>query len=149
MRTAKDKRIVDVKLTDIAKYERAAKEKVYKVGTVLVQVSATRGQTLILEKDSKVESYYVAIEPTIQFFPFYLYIITKMAIPEFLKKYQTGLNIQTGAFNFMKLRMHTSLETQAEIVEGIMKRERFMTLTEKAIESMENVKKNMLENMFV
>lgn len=146
--TVKDRRIITVKLTDIAKYERATKGKMYKAGTVLVQVSATRGQTLILEKDSTVESHYVAIEPIIQIIPYYLFLIIEMAIPEFVERYQTGINIQADAFNFMKLRMHTNLAVQAEIVEGVMKRERLVVLTEQVIENLQNVKKNMLDSMF-
>lgn len=146
--TVNDRRIIEVRLTDIAKYERAVKDKVYKAGTVLVQVSATRGQTLILEKDQTVESHYVAIEPIIQIVPYYLYLIIEMAMPEFTTRYQTGLNIQADAFKLMNLRMHTNPQVQAEIVDGVIKRERLKVLTEQAIEKMKNVKKNMLDNMF-
>lgn len=149
VRTVKDRRIIEVKLTDVAKYERATKDKVYKAGTVLVQVSATRGQVLILDKSQTVETHYVAIEPIVQIMPYYLFLIIEMAMPEFTEKYQTGLNIQADAFKFMRLRMHTSLKTQAEIANEILKQNRLEYLIEKAIEQLTNVKANMLDNMFV
>ena len=44
-----------VRLTDIAAVERVKKGIVYKANTIFIQVSASKGKTIIIDKDMEME----------------------------------------------------------------------------------------------
>lgn len=69
-------------------------------------------------------------------------------MPEFCRKYQTGLNIQPGAFKHMVVPIH-SIDTQYEIARTILKIAEMEGRIEHTIENAKGVKQNMLHNMFV
>lgn len=82
------------KLKELAAVERVSKDKEYQAGTILVQVSATNGQT-IWHDGGLAETKYVAInadETKIK--PRFLYHYIKTTIENYLPIIKTGLNIQ-------------------------------------------------------
>lgn len=106
------------RFSDVAVWERAKKNKVYPAGCTLLQVSASKGETLFLSGPSKVESKYCVITPDMQQIdPHYFYIVLKKELPDYLKKMQTGLNIVPSILDDMPLRWHADREVQLQIAQ--------------------------------
>lgn len=104
--------------SDIAVWERAKKNKVYPSGCTLLQVSASKGETLFLSEPSKVDSKYCVITPDMQQIdPLYFYIVLKKELPDYLKKMQTGLNIVPSILDDMPLCWHADREVQLQIAQ--------------------------------
>ena len=141
----KDNHVVN--LLDIATIERSKKNKTYKKGSILIQLSATKGQMIYLDDDTKVDSKYGVFEADKdKVEPRYLYYVLKMSMPDFLTKYQTGLNIKPEIFDSFKVKVHRSLEVQKIIVKIL---DSFnVDLEEKEIEKYKKIKEYHLDNMF-
>lgn len=105
------------KLTEIATVERAQPSRVYPSGTVYIQVSATNGQIHQLATDSTIESKYATIIPKTPINLKYFYIAVKKAIPYFLARYKSTINIQMKDFEMFDIDIHNDSKTQAYIVE--------------------------------
>ncbi|MCZ9718676.1 SAM-dependent DNA methyltransferase [Lactobacillus mulieris] len=77
-----------------ATIERAKAKKVYPKGTVVIQISATRGQCGMLTSSGEVGSQYACIQfkPYIDSFTGWMKV--KQEIPRWRHKYQEGLNIK-------------------------------------------------------
>ena len=76
----------------------------------------------------------------------YLYYVLKMSMPDFLTRYQTGLNIKPEIFDSFKVKVHRSLEVQKIIVKIL---DSFnVDLEEKEIEKYKKIKEYHLDNMF-
>lgn len=142
----KDNHVVN--LLDIATIERSKKNKTYKKGSILIQLSATKGQMIYLDDDTKVDSKYGVFETDKdKVEPRYLYYVLKMSMPDFLTRYQTGLNIKPEIFDSFKIKVHRSLEVQKIIVKIL---DSFnVELEEKEIEKYKKIKEYHLDNMFV
>lgn len=137
-----------VKLLDIARIERSKKHKIYKQGSILIQLSATRGQMQYLNEDSEVESKYDVIEAAEGMNAKYLYYILNMAMADFLSVYQTGLNIVPEVFKHMKIEIHTEVETQKEIAMLFDKLEMVEQAYYEELTKWKNVKSYHIDNMF-
>lgn len=80
-----------LQLQDIAKIERAKAKKVYPVGTIVIQMSATRGQIGLLKSSGEVGSQYACVmTPFNSGFIFYM---LKVRTPRHFKRVQQGLNL--------------------------------------------------------
>lgn len=135
------------KLLDLVDIERAKKGKIYPADCVLVQVSATKGQLVYLAEPSEVESMYAVMQPK-QVYGNYLYHILTEAMPGFLEKYQTGLNIQPDIFKNMQIEIHEDIEDQkafARILNGLDESARLEQLI---IDSLKEFKRVQLDKMF-
>ena len=141
----KDNHVIN--LLDIAAIERSKKNKVYKKGSILIQLSATKGQMIYLDDDTKVDSKYGVFETDKdKVEPRYLYYVLKMSMPDFLTRYQTGLNIKPEIFDSFKVKVHRNLEVQKIIVKIL---DSFnVDLEEKEIEKYKKIKEYHLDNMF-
>lgn len=133
----KDNHVVN--LLDIATIERSKKNKTYKKGSILIQLSATKGQMIYLDDDTKVDSKYGVFETDKdKVEPRYLYYVLKMSMPDFLTRYQTGLNVKPEIFDSFKIKVHSSLEVQKIIVKIL---DSFnVELEEKEIEKYKKIK---------
>lgn len=74
-----------VKLKDIANVERAKAKKVYPRGTIVVQMSATRGQIGLLKSSGEVGSQYACINSD-SYVPGYLFALLKHVAPRHFKR---------------------------------------------------------------
>lgn len=82
-----------LKLGNVATLERVKKNKIYRKGTIIVQLSATKGQVGLLESDGKVGTQYAAIDS--QFFDDdYLFLKLQRDLPRWVHRVQEGLNIK-------------------------------------------------------
>lgn len=139
----------EVNLFDIASIERRKKDKLYKKGSILIQLSATRGQMSYLDKDCKVDAKYGVIKSNENINSKYLYYILQMRMQKFLNVYQTGLNIVPDVFRYMKIEIHTDIEIQNKIAEMFDDLEEIEKKYLDNIENWKNIKKYHLDNMFV
>ena len=67
-----------LKLEDVAKYERVKDGKMYPKGSTLVRVSATTGEVEYLEKEGRVDRKYAVIIPNKEINPKYFNIVIKL-----------------------------------------------------------------------
>ena len=136
------------KFSHVASLEEIKKnDYTYKKGSILIQLSATKGQMIYLDDDTKVDSKYGVFEVNKdKVEPRYLYYVLKMSMPDFLTRYQTGLNIKPEIFDSFKVKVHRSLEVQKIIVKIL---DSFnVELEEKEIEKYKKIKEYHLDNMF-
>lgn len=138
-----------VRLLDIATVERAKAGKTYPSGSTLIQVSATNGQLKKLEEPTEVETKYAVIEPKGDAVsPDYLFWALGIAMPPFLARYQTTMNIQMGVFKHLRLEIHNERETQDEIVSLFSTVDKRVKDEEETISRLKDFKKWHLDTMF-
>lgn len=137
-----------MKLLDICDIERVKKDKLYKAGTILIQVSATKdGNIQLLEEDIEAETKFVAVTATKDIDSLYLYEVIKMEFPRFLHKYKSGINLQMETFKYFTLQIHDRKE-QKEIAEVLRSINDLMGMEIEMIEVWKDIKENNLDSMF-
>ena len=136
-----------VNITELATIERSS-GKIYPAGCTLIQVSATRGQVLYHAEEAEIPSHYAVFLPNDKVLPKYLYHIISFQTGRFIYTVQTGLNIQIDSLSEMKLKIHTNLEKQAEIVKYLDVIEKMEAKEETTIELLKQAKQTNLSEMF-
>lgn len=139
-----------VKLLDLVQIERAKKDKIYNKGNIIIQVSASRGQIFYLEQDTTVESQYIVLtcKDNKVINTKYLYYLISELLPEFLAKYQTGINIQPEVFNYMELIIHDDIKTQEHISKIFDKIDEDIKKEEELLKKYQDFKKYHMGKMF-
>lgn len=138
-----------VKLLDLVQIERAKKDKIYNKGNIIIQVSASKGQIFYLDQHTTVESQYVVLTCNNKVINTkYLYYIISDLLPEFLAKYQTGINIQPEVFNYMELVIHNDIKTQEHIAKIFDKIDEDIKKEEELLKQYQDFKKYHLDKMF-
>lgn len=140
-----------VKLLDLVQIERAKKDKIYNEGNIIIQVSASKGQIFYLDQDTTVESQYIVLtcKDNKVINTKYLYYVISDLLPEFLAKYQTGINIQPEVFNYMKLVIHDDIKTQQHITKIFDKINEDIKKEEELLKRYQDFKKYHLDKMFI
>ena len=136
-----------VNITELANIERSS-GKVYPAGCTLIQVSATRGQVLYHAGEAEIPAKYAVVTANKKVLPKYLYHMISFQADAFFHAIQTGLNIQLESLNEMKLKIHTDLEKQAEIVRYLDVIEKLESKEETTIELLKQAKQTSLSEMF-
>lgn len=139
--------IKTVNITELANIERSS-GKIYPAGCTLIQVSATRGQVLYNAEEAEVPAKYAVVIANDKVFPKYLYHMISFQADAFFHAIQTGLNIQMDTLNEMKLKIHTDLDKQAEIVKYLDVIEKMESKEERTIELLKQAKQTNLSEMF-
>ena len=139
--------IKTVNITELANIERSSGN-VYPAGCTLIQVSATHGQVLYHAEEVEIPARYAVVTANDKVLPKYLYHMISFRADAFLHAIQTGLNIQIDSLREMKLKIHTDLEKQAEIVKHLDVIERMKAKEEIAIELLKQAKQTNLSEMF-
>ena len=135
-------------LLDIVNIERAQKSKKYQEGNIIIQVSASKGQILYLKEPQYVESKYVVLKPKIEICSKYLYYILNNCMFDFLRIYQSDINIQPEVFKFLNIDIHTNINTQRKIAEILTNIDDRISSEESMIGKIKDFKKWHLEKMF-
>lgn len=81
-----------LQLKDIAAVERAKAKKVYPAGTIVIQMSATRGQIGLLKSSGRVGTQYACIQTS--FTPGFVFYMLKVRAPRWFHRVQDGLNLK-------------------------------------------------------
>ena len=139
--------IKTVNITELANIERSS-GKNYPAGCTLIQVDATNGQVLYNAEEAEVPKKYAVVTANDKVLPKYLYHMISFQADVFFHAIQTGLNIQIESLNEMKLKIHTDLEKQAEIVRYPDVIEKMEAKEEKTIELLKQEKQTNLNKMF-
>lgn len=100
------KNIKKYKLRDIATIERAKKGKDYPRGATLIQVSATKGQT-IYHNGGKVDGKYAVVHTKKESFltDDFLYFYIKHAMLGYIDWVRVGLNIQITELELFPIKL--------------------------------------------
>ena len=139
-----------IKLLYLVDIERAKKNKIYEKGNIIIQVSASKGQIFYLDKNTTVESQYIVLtcKDNKVINTKYLYYVISDLLPEFLTKYQTGINIQFEVFNYMELIIHDDIKTQEHIANIFDKIDEDIKKEEELLKQYQDFKKYHLDKMF-
>lgn len=138
----------EVKLEDVAEFERAKQGFVYPSGSSYIQISATRGQVGFLYEASTVKESNVVIIPQCGIDKYYFYIILQKNIDAFINKYATGINIQEKEIGNFPIQLHGYTEQQL-ISKVVREMESKSSDKQKEIEYMKEMKKTLLSKMFI
>ena len=139
--------IKTVNITELANIERS-NGKVYPAGRTLIQVSATNGQVLYHAEEAEIPAKYAVITANDKVLPKYLYHMISFRADAFFHAIQTRMNIQIDSLSEMKLKIHTDLDKQAEIVKYLDVIERMEAKEETTIEVLKQAKQTNLSEMF-
>jgi len=82
-----------LRLTDIAGVERAKTKKQYPAGTIVIQMSATRGQIGLLKSNGEVGAQYACVQPLPFIDSGFVFNMLKAKAPRHFKRMQQGLNL--------------------------------------------------------
>ncbi|MDO4605233.1 MAG: hypothetical protein Q4B23_04570 [Helcococcus sp.] len=138
-----------VRLNKICKIERAIKNKIYPKGTVLIQISATRGQTRLLKKDCTVPpSMYACIIPKVDIDSLYLKFCIDEQMEEFLSKYKQTINIPINNLKYINISQK-HIKDQKLISELIKLFDLYKEQEQLLVDLLIILKKYFLENLFV
>lgn len=138
-----------VRISDICIWERAIKGKIYPAGSFCVQVSATKGQMMYLQRAQECESKYCVFQFTSdKYRSFYVYTMFKENLREFLTKMQTGLNIVPDIFWKYEIELHTEIETQEGIEKLLLSLKHEESKEEHYVSVLKDMKKYHLQKMF-
>ena len=136
-----------VNIAELAKIELSS-GKTYPAGCTLIQVSATNGQVLYNVEEAEIPAKYAVVTANDNVLPKYLYHMISFQADAFFHAIQTGLNIQINSLNEMKLKIHTDLEKQVEIVKYLDVIEKMESKEETTIELLKQAKQTNLSEMF-
>lgn len=110
-----------VNLPDVCIIEnRPQKNVVYKKHTILIQVSATKGQVLLLNNDKEVESKYALLTAKQGVNPVYLFLVIELFFPSFFKRYKQGLNLNPEDLKHFSFLIHEDSEIQKQIADTFL-----------------------------
>lgn len=138
-----------VRIRDICAWERSKKNKIYPAGCWCVQVSATRGQMLYIDKSQTVDSKYCVFWLTTDLYlPEYAYMMFEKNLPDFLIRTQTGLNIKPEIFYEYALNLHGDIETQRGLVKTMRYIDERITEEQRYVEILKELKRYHLGKMF-
>lgn len=137
-----------LKLEDVATYERAKEDKIYKNGSTLIQLSATSGEVEYLEKDGEVDRKYAVVIPNKEINPKYFNIVVKRNIEHFRSKYQAGMNIQIDDIKHIDIQLHNR-ETQDMIASHLETLEQEEENIRKEINLFKTTKSRFTRDLFV
>lgn len=139
-----------VRITDVAELERAKKNKIYEKGCTLIQISATDGQVVYLEKTENVaEKYLVVIPKKNKVIDYYLYLCIYRSFPKFFHRIKTGLNIQAETIKEFEFNFHEDMETQQYLADMLQELEYSIRKCEQSIDNVKTMKEYFSKTMFV
>ena len=140
---------VRLPILEICDFERVKNGKVYPAGTVYIQLSATDGVVRYLYEDKPLEAKYGVFIPKTDKLPSrYLFYVLGYEMPNFLARYQAGMNINPDIFRHLKINIFEDAAIAGKVaamldnVEGYYKRE------EHEKEGWQEFKKFHLDGMF-
>ena len=143
----------NVLLPEIAIVERAKKDKIYRAGTVYIQVSACRRANLEqfcqLEEPQQIDSKYAVVLPTVPVISKYLRIALEQAAFKFMSQFVgSNINISMESFRFFSLQWHDDLEAQQFVCEMFATVEQSIKAEMQQINMIKATKKYFLGTMF-
>lgn len=138
----------NLKLIDVATFERAKEGTTYPKGVTLIQISATKGDIEYQKENGEVDRKYAVILPNKNINPKYLNIVIKRNIQRFISKYQAGLNIQINDLKHIDIQLHNKA-TQDMIAEHVETMEQEEENIKNQINNYQTLKSRFLKDLMV
>lgn len=140
---------VRVPILEICDFERVKKDKVYPVGTVYIQLSATDGVVRFLYDEKTLEDKYGVFIPKSDKMPSrYLFYALEYEMPHFLAKYQAGMNINPDIFKHLEINCFADEAIEGKIAQMLDNLEYYYKNEGKQKDGWVGFKKFHLDGMF-
>lgn len=136
------------KLKDLADIERAKKNKIYKKGSFVLQVAASKGDMFYLYEDQKVADKYVVFTVKEGINSKYLFHLINLQIDKILYLTLHGLNIDPNELENVKIKFHPDIETQNFITNIFDTIDKKMNLELRTKQAVKDLKDWHLDKMF-
>ena len=144
-----DLKTIRQNIYQLADIERASAGKTYPAGCSTIELSAYQGAAGYLTEPSEVSNRYAVIIPKVDISHRYLHTILEEALPEFLAKYQTGINLQEGTLKYLNLEIHTSRDTQEWLSDRLEALSEAEDKIQREINGLKELKTFFLEKLFI
>lgn len=135
-------------ILEVATIERAKSGKIYPAGTTLVQISAAKGDLLLLEEAGTVEGKYAVVISKGDILPDYLHYSIQHFYPEFFHKWRTGLNLQVSNLERLEISYDDDKTVQQEFVDKMKVVFNLRDAYERELAVYEQTKKDMFSIFF-
>lgn len=136
-------------LEKIADISRANNDYLYPAYTNYIELSATKGLVGMIKKDGNISNRNAIIKPKIKINPIYFNIALQNALPKFINKYLTTINLQLDVVGKMEIAYDPNMEAQENAVKTIIQIDNMIEATKKTIHDTQNFKKILLDKMLV
>ena len=138
-----------VPILEVCDFERVKNGKVYPVGTVYIQLSATDGVVRYLWEEKTLEEKYGVFIPKSDTLPSrYLFYALEYEMPHFLARYQGGMNINPDIFKDLKINYFTDEAVGGKVAAMLDNLEYYYKNEEKEKDGWKEFKKFHLDGMF-
>lgn len=136
-------------ILELTDFERCVKGKVYKSGSIYIQLSATDGKVRYLFEDGELETKYGVFLPKDEYeVNAFLFYALEFEMPSFLARYQCGMNINPDIFKFLEITYFTEREDKVALVQLLEELKCDYQKAEQEKEGWEDFKKYHLDGMF-
>lgn len=140
---------VRVPILELCDFERVKKGKVYPVGTVYIQLSATDGVVRFLFEEKTLEEKYGVFIPKSDKMPSrYLFYALEYEMPHFLARYQAGMNINPDIFKHLEINYFADEAVGGKVASMLDNLECYYKSEEQQKEGWKDFKKFHLDGMF-
>lgn len=141
--------MIYTRLNKIADISRANNNRIYPKYTSYIELSGTKGYIGMINENGNINARNAVIIPKIKINPIYFNIALQNALPRFISKYLTTINLQIDSVGEMEIAYEESEKEQLKAVNllNIIKREE--ELTAKAIDKANELKQVLLNKMFI
>lgn len=138
-----------VPILEVCDFERVKNGKVYPVGTVYIQLSATDGVVRYLWEEKTLEEKYGVFIPKSDTLPSrYLFYALEYEMPHFLARYQAGMNINPDIFKHLEINYFEDEAVGGKIAVMLDNLEYYYKNEEKGKDGWIDFKKFHLDGMF-
>ena len=135
------------KVREVAEIYRISEGMKVPAKTCRIRLSASDGTVEYTKEESKGEAGYVAFVPKETVMPLYLYHALCSAMPAFLAKYKSGINLKFEVLKYLEINVPTKKEQQ-EIVDVLEAIDEAAEKERRLIAQAKEMKKSMLRKMF-
>lgn len=106
------------RLTDLVSIETVPqKNKVYPKGTIIIQLSASRGQVYYLDAPSEIEEHFAVLTSKAGYSSYYLFCVIRRAFLPFFYQRKQGLNFRAEELQQLILPIHQDKAKQRQFVQ--------------------------------
>lgn len=138
-----------VRLIDIGYLTRAKKGLIYPKGSTLIQIRDIYNHDLIyLHKKGEVESKFAVFTPIEDFNSIYIHEMISREMKDFLRKYQTGADIQIKDLKELEINIHTDKEAIEQFAKEAGKLYEYKMIEKNYLRRLEQIKDGIFQELF-
>ena len=141
--------MIYTKLKKIADISRANNNCIYPKYTSYIELSRTRGYIGMINENGNINVRNAVIIPKIKINPIYFNIALQNALPRFISKYLTTINLQIDSVGEMEIAYEENEKEQLKAVNLLNIIESENELSKKVIDKANELKQVLLNKMFI